>query len=40
MRQAGLFGLSEHLGRLSEDGDPLEGLDAAVEFEDFRPWLV
>ena len=24
MRQAGLFGLSEHLERLSRDGDPLE----------------
>jgi hypothetical protein len=24
MRQAGLFGLSDHLKRLSADGDPLE----------------
>ena len=40
MRQAGLFGLSEHLDRLSKDGDPLEVLAATVDFEDFRPWLV
>ncbi|MEM7671573.1 MAG: transposase [Pseudomonadota bacterium] len=40
MRQAGLFGLSEHLERLSKDGDPLEVLEATVDFEDFRPWLV
>jgi len=40
MRQAGLFGLSEHLERLSKDGDPLEVLEAAVDFEYFRPWLV
>ena len=40
MRQAGLFGLSEHLDRLSEDGDPLEVLDATVDFEYFRGWLV
>ncbi len=24
MRQAGLFGLSDHLKRISSDGDPLE----------------
>ncbi|MEL6220860.1 MAG: transposase [Pseudomonadota bacterium] len=40
MRPAGLFGLSEHLERLSMDGDPLEVLEATVAFEDFRPWLV
>jgi len=40
MRQAGLFGLSEHLERLSRDGDPLEVLDATVDFEHFRGWLV
>ena len=40
MRQAGLFGLSEHLERLSKDGDPLEVLEATVDFEHFRPWLV
>ena len=40
MRQAGLFGLSEHLERLSKDGDPLEVLGATVDFEHFRPWLV
>ncbi|MEL6773226.1 MAG: IS5 family transposase [Pseudomonadota bacterium] len=40
MRQAGLFGLSDHLERLSKDGDPLEVLEATVDFEHFRPWLV
>jgi len=40
MRQAGLFGLSEHLERLSKDGDPLEVLEATVGFEHVRPWLV
>jgi len=40
MRQAGLFGLTEHLERLSKDGDPPEVLEATVDFEFFRPWLV
>ncbi|MEM8821664.1 MAG: IS5 family transposase [Pseudomonadota bacterium] len=40
MRQASLFGLSEHLERLSKDGDPLEVLEATVDFEYFRSWLV
>ena len=40
MQQSGLFGLSEHLERLSRDGDPLEVLAATVDFEHFRPWLV
>ena len=40
MRQPGLFGLSQHLERLSEDGDPLEVLEATVDFEFFRGWLV
>ncbi|MEO0625273.1 MAG: transposase [Pseudomonadota bacterium] len=40
MRQTGLFGLSEHLERLSKDGDPLKMLEATVDFEDFRPWRV
>ena len=35
-----LFGLSDHLKRLSEDSDPLEGLKAAVDFAYFRGWLV
>ena len=34
------FGLSDHLERLSKDGDPLEVLDATVDFEYFRGWLV
>ncbi|MEM8622211.1 MAG: hypothetical protein AAGG47_01680 [Pseudomonadota bacterium] len=37
MRQAGSFGLSEYLERLSKDGDPLE---ATVDFEHFQSWLV
>ncbi|HSM39571.1 MAG TPA: IS5 family transposase [Afifellaceae bacterium] len=40
MQQAGLFGLSEHLERLSMHGDPLEVLEATVDFEHFRGWLV
>lgn len=40
MRQAGLFGLTEHLERLSRHGDPLEVLEATVDFEHFRGWLV
>ena len=40
MRQPGLFGLTEHLERLSKDGDPLEVLEATVDFEYFRCWLV
>ena len=34
------FGLQEHLERLSEAGDPLEVLEATVDFEYFRVWLV
>ncbi|SDA36972.1 IS5 family transposase [Sphingomonas sp. NFR15] len=40
MRQAGLFGLSDHMKRLSADGDPLEVLERVVDFEAFRPTLV
>ncbi len=40
MNPSSLFSLSEHLERLSNDGDPLEVLDAAVDFEYFRGWLV
>jgi len=39
MRQAGFFGLSDHLKRLSAHGDPLEVLDLVVDFEAFRPML-
>ena len=35
-----LFGLSEHLDRLTKTGDPLEVLEATVDFEHFRGWLV
>ena len=40
MRQAGLFGLSEHLKRLSAHGDPLEELGRIIDFEAFRPVLL
>jgi len=40
MDQRSLFGLSEHLATLSKGGDPLEVLDATVDFEHFRGWLV
>lgn len=40
MGQPGLFGLSDHLERLSQDGDPLEVLEATVGFEYFWGWLV
>ena len=32
--------MSEHLARLSDDGDPLEVLAATVDFEYFQGWLV
>jgi IS5 family transposase len=40
MNPASLFSLSDHLERLSKDGDPLEVLEATVDFEYFRGWLV
>jgi IS5 family transposase len=40
MEQRSLFGLSDHLERLSKDGDPLEVLEATVDFEYFRGWLI
>lgn len=40
MEQRSLFGLSEHLERISKIGDPLEVLEATVDFEFFRGWLV
>ncbi|MDX3910701.1 MAG: IS5 family transposase [Sphingobium sp.] len=39
MRQAGLFGLSDQLKRLSDCGDPLETMGRVVDFEVFRPAL-
>ena len=39
MRQSGLFGLSDHLKRLSAVGDPLETMERVVDFEAFRPVL-
>lgn len=40
MEQRSFFGLSEHLEQLSKNGDPLEVLEATVDFEHFRGWLV
>jgi hypothetical protein len=40
MDQRSCFGLAEHLEALSKHGDPLEVLDATVDFEYFRRWLV
>lgn len=40
MREAGLFGLSDHLRRLSAHGDPLEELGQIIDFEAFRPTLA
>jgi len=40
MNPTNLFGLSEHLERLSEHGDPLVVLDETVDFEYFRAWLM
>jgi IS5 family transposase len=40
MRQAGLFGLSDQLKRLSDCGDPLETMVRVVDFEIFRAALV
>lgn len=40
MHSWSLFSLSDHLTRLSKDGDPLEVLEATVEFERFRSLLV
>jgi IS5 family transposase len=39
MEQSGLFGLSDHLKRLSANGDPLEELGQIVDFKGFRPTL-
>ncbi len=39
MRQAGLFGLPDHLRKLSSTGDPLEVLAEVVDFELFREAL-
>ena len=36
MDHRSFFGLSEHLERLSKIGDPLEVIEAAVDFEYFR----
>ncbi len=38
MERRGFFSLSEHLDRISKDGDPLEVLEATFDY--FRGWLV
>lgn len=40
MNPESLFSLSDHLERLSKDGNPLEALAATIDFEYFRGWLV
>lgn len=40
MRQSELFGLSDHLQRLSAHGDPLEELGGIIDFGVFRPVLT
>ena len=40
MEQRSLFGLSAHFEKLSQHGDPLEALEATVDFEYFRGGLV
>lgn len=40
MNPNSLFSLTDHLVKLSKDGDPLEVLAATVDFEYFRDWLV
>ena len=40
MNPSNLFSLSDYLALLSKHGDPLEVLDATVDFEYFRDWLV
>jgi IS5 family transposase len=40
MKQLGLFGLSDHLKRLSANGDLLEELGRIVDFEGFRMILT
>lgn len=40
MQPESLFSLSDHLKRLSKNGDPLEVLDQTVDFEGFRETLV
>ena len=40
MNPKSLFSLNDHLETLSQAGDPLELLAAAVDFESFRPLLT
>ena len=40
MRQAGLFGLSDHLKQLSAHGDPLKELGRIIDFGALRLVLV
>ena len=40
MDPSSLFSLTDHLNKLSKDGDRLEVLDATVDFEYFRTWLA
>jgi hypothetical protein len=40
MEQRGLSGLGEQLGTLDNHGHPQQVLDAVVDLECFRGWLV
>jgi IS5 family transposase len=40
VKLSGLFAIGDHLKRLSETGDPLETLNAIIDFEAFRPVLL
>lgn len=40
MKLSGLFAIGDHLKRLSETGDPLETVNAIIDFEAFRPVLL
>lgn len=40
LEQPSFFGLREHLENPSEHGDPLEDIEATVDFEYFRGWLL
>lgn len=40
MNVSGLLGISKHLQRLSETGDPLEMLVKIIDFEAFWPLLA
>ena len=40
MEQSPVFGFRERLSKLSDDGDPLEVLEATVGIECYRGWMI